>query len=94
MPQSYVFQCRDCISSQDTGQSSQAFACDWVPFMRHCTGSFLAFREKFLETTSLHSTVTQQDIANMVLFLCSDAGKHITGQILAIDGGLTSVISG
>src|SRR6185503_17795071 len=27
-----------------------------------------AMRDKFLETTSLHSTVSQQDIANMILF--------------------------
>src|SRR4051812_35506811 len=33
-----------------------------------------AFRETFLETTSLRSTVTQQDIANMALFLCTPAG--------------------
>jgi NAD(P)-dependent dehydrogenase (short-subunit alcohol dehydrogenase family) len=27
------------------------------------------------------------DIANAVLFLCSDAAKYITGQILYVDGG-------
>ena len=50
------------------------------------------FREKFLETTSLHSTVTQQDIANMVLFLCSDAGKHITGQPIAVDADVRYLV--
>src|SRR5204862_3769459 len=35
------------------------------------------FRSKFLETTSLHSTVTPQDIANMALFLCGEAGSRI-----------------
>jgi len=28
------------------------------------------------------------------LLLCSDAGKHITGQILAVDGGLSAVHHG
>jgi len=51
-----------------------------------------AFREKFLETTSLHSTVTQQDIANMALFLCSDAGKHITGQPIAVDADVRYLV--
>src|SRR5437868_7711376 len=32
------------------------------------------FRRRFLETTSLHSTVSAEDIANMVLFPCSPAG--------------------
>src|SRR5256885_2340560 len=50
------------------------------------------FREKFLETTSLHSTVTQQDIANMVLFLCSDAGKRITGQPIAVDADVRYLV--
>ncbi|HZQ73636.1 MAG TPA: SDR family oxidoreductase [Burkholderiales bacterium] len=44
-----------------------------------------AFREKFLETTSLRSTVTQQDIADMALYLCSSAGERITGQAIAVD---------
>jgi NAD(P)-dependent dehydrogenase (short-subunit alcohol dehydrogenase family) len=51
-----------------------------------------AFREKFLETTSLRSTVTAQDIANMALFLCTDAGKRITGQALAVDADVRYLV--
>jgi NAD(P)-dependent dehydrogenase (short-subunit alcohol dehydrogenase family) len=51
-----------------------------------------AMRDKFLETTSLHSTVSQQDIANMILFLCSDAGKHITGQPIAVDADVRYLV--
>jgi NAD(P)-dependent dehydrogenase (short-subunit alcohol dehydrogenase family) len=50
------------------------------------------FREKFLETTSLHSTVSPQDIANMALFLCSDAGKRITGQALPVDADVRYLV--
>jgi len=50
------------------------------------------FRRRFLETTSLRSTVSAQDIANMALFLASDAGKTITGQALAVDGDVRYLI--
>jgi len=46
-----------------------------------------AFLEKFLETTSMRSTVNAQEIADMALFLASSAGRHITGQALAVDAG-------
>ena len=29
------------------------------------------------------------DIANVCLFLASDAGSYLTGQTIAVDGGLT-----
>jgi len=29
------------------------------------------------------------DIANVVLFLCSPAGAYMTGQLLTVDGGLS-----
>jgi len=47
-----------------------------------------AFLEKFLETTSMRSTVNAQEIADMALFLASNAGRHITGQALAVDAGM------
>jgi len=50
------------------------------------------FREKFLETTSLRSTVSPQDIANMALFLCTPAGAKITGQALAVDGDVRYLV--
>jgi len=43
-------------------------------------------REGYLRQTSMRTFVAAQDIANMVLFLCSDAGRKISGQALAVDG--------
>jgi NAD(P)-dependent dehydrogenase (short-subunit alcohol dehydrogenase family) len=51
-----------------------------------------AFREEFLATTSLRSTVTAQDIANMVLFLCTEPGKRITGQPISVDGDVRYLV--
>jgi NAD(P)-dependent dehydrogenase (short-subunit alcohol dehydrogenase family) len=31
--------------------------------------------------------VTPQEVADMVLYLCSPAARNITGQALALDGG-------
>ncbi|MCX7891908.1 MAG: SDR family oxidoreductase [Burkholderiales bacterium] len=53
----------------------------------HAKGiSFEAEREESLARVSLHTFVTAQDIANMALFLATDAGKHITGQALSVCG--------
>lgn len=31
-----------------------------------------------------------EDVANLVLFLCSDLAKHITGAVITVDGGVSS----
>jgi NAD(P)-dependent dehydrogenase (short-subunit alcohol dehydrogenase family) len=41
-----------------------------------------------LERVSMRSMVSPQDIANMALFLASDAGKHITGQAISVCAGV------
>ena len=51
-----------------------------------------AFLEKFLETTSMRSTVSAQEIANMAFFLATDQAKHITGQALAVDAGVRYLV--
>ena len=50
------------------------------------------FRRRFLETTSLHSTVSAQDIANMALFLCTPAGARITGQPISVDADVRYLV--
>jgi NAD(P)-dependent dehydrogenase (short-subunit alcohol dehydrogenase family) len=43
-------------------------------------------RQNYIKHTSLRTFVTAEDIAAMVLFVCSDAGKKISGQSLSVDG--------
>lgn len=47
-----------------------------------------AMRDELVSITSLRSFVTPDDIAHQILFLCSEAGCHITGQSLSVDSGL------
>jgi NAD(P)-dependent dehydrogenase (short-subunit alcohol dehydrogenase family) len=44
-------------------------------------------RRRMVEGISMKTTVTAQDIANTVLFLATDAGKHISGQAISVCGG-------
>jgi len=47
-------------------------------------------RERAAASVPLPRVGEAQDIANGVLFLCSDASNYITGQELVIDGGMTA----
>jgi NAD(P)-dependent dehydrogenase (short-subunit alcohol dehydrogenase family) len=50
------------------------------------------FRKQLLATTSLHSTVTAQNIADMALFLCTEAGSRITGQAIPVDADVRFLV--
>ena len=54
--------------------------------------SFEEQRQKLLETASLRTFVSAQDIAEMALFLASDAGRHISGQALSVCGDVQRTI--
>ena len=53
---------------------------------------FEAQKQKLLDTVSLRTFVTAEDIANMALFLATDAGKHISGQALSICGDIARTV--
>lgn len=42
---------------------------------------------EYLQDMALKRVTTPQDVANAVLFMCSEESRNITGQELAVDGG-------
>lgn len=46
-------------------------------------------KEKMTETIPLKRIGTPEDIANMAVFLASEKADYITGQVFAVDGGMT-----
>lgn len=52
-----------------------------------------AVRQTYLKQSSLGTFVDPVDVANLVLFICSDAGVRISGQSLCVDGG-TQTLAG
>ncbi|WP_254452468.1 SDR family oxidoreductase [Roseicella sp. DB1501] len=54
--------------------------------------SFAEQEAKALQPVSLRCYVTPQDIANMALYLCSPYGATVSGQALAVDGDMQSLV--
>jgi NAD(P)-dependent dehydrogenase (short-subunit alcohol dehydrogenase family) len=54
--------------------------------------SFDEFKERLLSKVSLRRMVNPQDIANMALFLATDAGRNISGQALSVCGNVESLV--
>lgn len=45
--------------------------------------------EKAEKRAALGRMADPEDVAHVVLFLCSEEARHITGQVIVVDGGLT-----
>ena len=45
------------------------------------------FLQKAVDETVLGRIGTSADVGNLVVFLCSDNARHITGEVIKIDGG-------
>ena len=54
--------------------------------------SFDEFKQQLLSKVSLRRMVSPQDIANMALFLATDAGRNISGQALSVCGNVESLV--
>jgi NAD(P)-dependent dehydrogenase (short-subunit alcohol dehydrogenase family) len=50
--------------------------------------TFEVMRAELVEKASMKRMVSAQDIANMILYLCSDAGRLVSGQVIGIDGNV------
>ncbi len=45
------------------------------------------FLQKAIDETVLGRIATTEDIANVVTFLCTEKARHITGEVIKVDGG-------
>ena len=50
--------------------------------------------DKMTAHAPLHRLGDDEDLKGLVLLYASDAGKHITGQWLAVDGGVSAIVAG
>ncbi len=50
-------------------------------------------RHNYVKHTSLRTFVSAEDIANMVVFICSDLGARISGQALSVDGNTETLMA-
>ena len=47
-------------------------------------------KDNIIEQLSIKRIGKPEDIANIVSFLCTDESEYITGQVISVDGGITS----
>jgi NAD(P)-dependent dehydrogenase (short-subunit alcohol dehydrogenase family) len=50
--------------------------------------SYADLEEELLKSVSLRKKVSAQDVANMIVFLCSDLGNSVSGQAISVCGDL------
>jgi 3-oxoacyl-[acyl-carrier protein] reductase len=45
------------------------------------------FLQKAIDETMLGRLASPEDVANVVAFLCSEKSRHVTGDVIRVDGG-------
>jgi NAD(P)-dependent dehydrogenase (short-subunit alcohol dehydrogenase family) len=50
--------------------------------------SFEAMRQQYVETASMRRLISPEDIAHMILYLCSHAGRLVSGQAIGVDANI------
>jgi len=76
-----------CIELAKRGITVNSVAPGWVD-TEMCEGPFAAGgRDRIAASIPLGRVAHPRDIAGPILFLCSDLGRHITGEILNVNGG-------
>ncbi|HET6518890.1 MAG TPA: SDR family oxidoreductase, partial [Geminicoccaceae bacterium] len=53
--------------------------------------SFEEMREAYVAQASMRTLIPPEDIAHMIVYLCSDLGRTVSGQVLGIDGNIEAL---
>lgn len=52
---------------------------------------FATMRDSYLDMTAMHAFVSAEDVANLTLYLLSDAGRLVSGQAIGVDAATTYI---
>jgi sorbitol-6-phosphate 2-dehydrogenase len=82
----------NCVCPGNVFEGSQI----WNPeYIKVCAEKYGIKPEEvipyYVNKTSLKKEIKGQDVADAVIFLCSDRARAITGQALVVDGGQVMV---
>ena len=81
-----------CVELAKRGITVNSVAPGWVD-TEMCAGPFAnGGRDRIAASIPLGRVAHPRDIAGPIIFLCSELGRHITGEILNVNGG--SVLAG
>lgn len=89
------------MSKASINQLTRTLACEWAPNIRVNAVAPWMTMTPMLEAaggdlspvkrlTPMHRLATPKEIASPICFLLMDASSYMTGQVIAVDGGLTA----
>lgn len=62
-----------------------------TPMVENAIKEDAVYAEKLMNSIPMRRLASAQEIADMVVFLCSEQSTFITGQAMVVDGGITAV---
>ncbi len=76
-----------CIELAPRGVTVNCVAPGWVDTEMSATAYDNGGRERIAASIPIGRIATAEDVAGPVVFLCSELGRHVTGEILNVNGG-------
>ena len=86
---------------------TQALACEWGPYginvnaicpgvfpTKMAAGLLHSLGQQYIDSVPLRRVGDDEDLKGLAVLFASDAGKHITGQWIAVDGGVSALAGG
>jgi len=80
-----------CVEVGARGITVNAVAPGWVDTEMAASALAGTGRERITRRIPLGRVASAEDVAGPILFLCSELGRHVTGEVLNVNGGAVLV---